>query len=184
MHLRASQIIGIPVVDDGTQQIVGFLHAPLIDPDTGRILGFFVLSAFLGGGEMFLQSLDIAAWGTRVHIRSEECLSPPEELIRLRSALEDPRLIIGQRIRTKTTNRCLGICRDIQFNTRHFMAEWIFPRRFFMSRQPLPMSDILEITPEAIIVKDPLRPVRAPIQKEIDDSPVVSEVVPLVQTQS
>ncbi len=64
------------------------------------------------------------------------------------------------------------------------MAEWIFPRRFFMSRQPLPMSDILEITPEAIIVKDPLRPVRAPIQKEIDDSPVVSEVVPLVQTQS
>lgn len=159
MHVRSSQIRGIPVIDDGTQQIAGLLRYPLIDPDTGRILGFFVLSA-LGGGDVFLQAADIISWGTRVHIRSDDCLSPPDELIRLQSALDDPRRVIGQVIRTKDSKRRLGVCADVQFSTRHFIVEWMFPRRFFIARQPLPMSDVLEVTPEAIWVRDPLKPVR------------------------
>lgn len=185
MHLRSSQVRGIPVIDDGTQQTVGFLESPLIDPDTGRIIGFFVLPASMGGGEVFLQSLDITAWGTRVHVRSGDCLSPPEELIRLQSALSDPRRMLGQTIRTKDTKRSIGICGDVQFNTRHFLAEWIFPRRFFISRQPLPISEVIEVTPEAIWVRDPVRPVRAEVSKEKEATvgSVLPDVVPTVQTR-
>lgn len=179
MHLRSSQIRGLPVIDDGTQMVAGFLRSPFLDPDTGRILGFFVIPALLGTGELFLQSSDIASWGTRVHIRSEDRLSPPDELIRLRSAFEDQRPVIGQPIRTKETNRLLGICSDVQFNTRHFVTEWIFPRKFFLARQPLPMADIIEITPDAIWVRDPLRPTREEVSKEKNDiavRPVLSDV--------
>lgn len=183
MHLRSSQIRGIPIMDDGTQQVAGLLRYPLIDPDTGRILGFFVLSAF-AGGDVFLQSSDIVSWGTRVHVRSADCFSPPEELIRLKAALEDPRSVIGQTIRTKDTNKNLGICGDIQFNTRHFIAEWIFPRKFLIVRQPLPMSDILEVTPEAIWVREPLRPIRTEETKETKPvSGILVDVVPTVQTR-
>ena len=186
MHLRSSQVRGIPVIHDGTQQIAGFLHSPLIDPDTGRIIGFFVLSAFAGSGELFLQSPDIVAWGTRVHIRSEDCLSPPNELIRLKNALSDPRRVIGQRIRTKDTKRNLGICSDVQFNTRHLIAEWIFPWKYFIARQPLPLSDILEVTPEAVWVRDPIRPISVEVPKEKDSEvvlPVRPDVVPAAQTR-
>ncbi len=184
MHLRSSQVRGIQVVDDGTQQTVGFLEYPLIEPDTGRVLGFFVLSTF-SGHDVFLQCIDITAWGTRVHIRSEDCLSPPDELIRLKSALEDPRRVIGQVIRTKDTNRNLGICGDVQFNTRHFITEWIFPRKFFIARQPLPMADVIEVTPEAVWVKDPLRPtlVQEPKRAEEEVASVMTDVVPTVQTR-
>ncbi len=187
MHLRTSQIRGIPVIDDGVQQIAGFLHTPLIEPDTGRILGFFIFSLSMSMGDLFLQTPDIVSWGTRVHIRSADCLSPPEELIRLRSAFEDPRHVIGQQIRTKDTKRTLGICSDVQFNTRHFTTEWMFPRKFFISRQPLPMSDIIDVTADAIWVKDPLRPARLEtlVEKEVMSSaPVLSDVVPTVQTSS
>jgi len=185
MHLRSSQVRGIHLVDDGTQQVVGFLDYPLIDPDTGRVLGFFVLSTF-SGGSVFLQSADIAAWGTRVHIRSEDCLSPPDELIRLKSALEDPRRVIGQVIRTKDSGRHLGICGDVQFNTRHFIVEWIFPRKFFIARQPLPMSDIIEVTPEAVWVKDPLRPIVVRRTRQAEEegmTTVISDVVPAAQVR-
>ncbi len=184
MHLRSSQIRGIPVIDDGSQQIAGFLNAPFIDPDTGRIFGFFVFSAMIGVSDLFLQTPDIVAWGTRVHVRSADCLSPPEELIRLRSFFEDPRRVIGQTIRTKETNRKLGICSDVQFNTRHFMTEWIFPRKFFIARQPLPMTDVLEVTPEAIWVKDPLRPqkIEVPAEESVM-SAVLPDVLPAVQTR-
>ncbi len=186
MHLRSSQIRGIPIVDDGTQQIVGFLNTPLIDPDSGRILGFFVLAAFMGSGELFLQCSDIVAWGTRVHVRSEDCLSPPGELIRLKSVLGNSRPVIGQPIRIKDTKRNLGICSDVQFSTRHFITEWIFPRKFFIARQPIPMADVLEVTPEAVWVRDPLRLIRAGVQQEKEEvvaASVLRDVVPTVQTR-
>lgn len=185
MHLRSSQIRGIPIIDDGTQQIAGFLDSPLMDPDTGRILGFFVIHSFLPSSALFLQTLDIVAWGTRVHIRSEDCLSPPEELIRLRSALEDPRSFIGQRIRVKGTNRYLGICSDVQFSTKQFLSQWIFPRKFFIARQPLPMSDVLEVTPDAVWVRDPMRTVRLGTQESSEhvSGSVLTEVVPSVQVR-
>ncbi len=185
MHLRSSQSRGIHIVDDGTQQTVGLLTRPLIDPDTGRVLGFFVFSTQMGASELFLQSADIVAWGTRVHIRSEDCLSPPDELIRMKKALEDPRPVIGQPIRIMTTKRYIGLCGDIQFSTRHFMTEWIFPRRFFFARQPLPMTDVIEITPEAIWIRDPLRPSNVEVLKAKDEravSAVLTDVASVVRT--
>lgn len=172
------------MIDDGSQQVIGFLDAPLIDPDTGRILGFFVQSVL--GGDLFLQSVDIAAWGTRIHVKDEDRLSPPHELIRLKSVLEEPRTFLGQAIRTKDTNRTIGICADVQFNTRHFMVEWLFPRKFFLAKQPLPVTEVLEVTPEGIWVKDPFRAAKEKTgaeEKEVVQK-AVTEVLPALSRKS
>lgn len=178
MHIRQSFSRGMQVVDDSTQQTVGILDEPLIDPDNGRITGFFVLPMFLGESRLFLQSADIASWGTRVHVLSEDRLGPPEDFVRLSARLQDPRAFLGQTIRVSGTGRTLGVLDDVQFNTRHFMVEWLFPRRWFFVRQPLPASDIVEVTEEAIWVKNPLKKQVVPTRESnaLDPS-LLTEVV-------
>ena len=147
----------MPVLDDQTQETVAFLRDPLLDADCGRILGFHVASP---AGMLFLSAADILSIGTKVHVRSAVKLSPPDELVRLRTALDDERYFLGQTIRNRETGRALGTCGDLQFETNHFAVEWLFPRRWFFFGQPVPASDILEVTKDAVWVKDPVRPVQ------------------------
>lgn len=176
MHIRSSVARGTPIVDDSTQEMMGVLELPLIDPDTGKILGFFVTSSRMFQKTLFLAAADIIGWGTRVHVRSSDHVSPPEDLIRLQSAFSDQRPFLGQKIRTRRGRRSLGRCFDVQFNTRHFVLEWLFPKKFFILRSPIPASDILEVTTDAIWVRDPLYPAssRTSEMPEIDVSGVAA----------
>lgn len=180
MHVRLSSIIGTPIIDDQSQQLVGVLADPLIHPDTGKIEGFFV-HALLPElpPEVFLQSIDIIAWGTHVHMNRVDRLCPPDELIRLKSLLMDPRPFLGQYVRLEGSERLLGVCSDIQFDTRHFTIEWIFPRKFFVYRQPVAVGDIHEVTKEAIWVRDPIRSIHEKVVKETE-----AEKSPILPTES
>lgn len=154
------------VLDEQTQDSVALLTRPLIDPDNGRILGFFVRMFVGSSGPYFLLTLDILSVGTKVHIRCADKLSPPDELLRLREHLNDSRFFLGQKIRIHGSGVRVGSCADIQFDTRHFQIEWLFPRGLFFSKQPIAVADIVEVTEEAIWVKDPLRVRKESMQKE------------------
>ena len=180
MHVRFSIVRGTLVVDEQTQQTLGGISGVLLHPDTGNVVGFFVVGmGYLAGQELFLLAADILSWGTKVHIRSEDRLTPPQDLIRLVALLEHPRPILGQKIVTQRAKRTLGTCSDVQFDTKHFQLEWLFPRRFFMEGRPIPASDIIEVTQKAIIVREPLKP-RSVLADEIAEAPakILSEVVP------
>ncbi len=181
MHMRASQAQGTQVIDDSTQQALGIIDDPLIDPDTGRIVGFFVLPVMMGEGELLLQTSDILSWGTRVHVLSQDRLGPPEDFVRLKKRLEDPRAFLGQTIRTQEAKKSLGMLDDVQFNTRNFAVEWLFPRKLFFIRQPIPVTEVLEVTEEAIWVRDPIRPVKEPLLKKLEE-PLLSEVIAPAQS--
>lgn len=158
MQTRFSTVAGAHIVEEQSMECVGFLRAPLIDPDTGIIVGFFVLGAHPDAPvDAFVASADIIAWGTSVHIRSLDVLSPPEDLIRLRGILHDDRRVLGQTIMIRGTRRTIGRCADVQFDTRRCALQWIFPRRFWIYRRPIAVTEIEEITPEAIWIADPLR---------------------------
>ncbi|MBT4119386.1 MAG: hypothetical protein HOG89_00165 [Candidatus Peribacter sp.] len=160
MHVRFSTCIGTPVLEEGGDNALGVLSGILIHPDTGKIEGFLVhVQGMSGKGDLFCSSSDIVRWGTRVYLRSASVLAPPEDRIRLQTLLQDPRTVLGQRIRTETGTR-LGRCKDIQFNTDVMHIEWLFPRKIFRWGIALPVSDILEITPAAIVVNDPIAKAR------------------------
>ncbi len=181
MHVRFSIVRGTPVVDEQTQQTLGTIAGILPHPDTGDVLGFFVSGmGMLHGQQLFLASADILSWGTKVHVKSEDRLAPPQDLIRIAKLLEDPRPILGQKIVTQKAKRTLGTCCDMQFDTRHFQIEWMFPKKFFMEGRPVPASDIIEVTRKAVIVKEPLKPRRA-LADEIAEAPaaILNEVVPV-----
>ncbi|OGJ63325.1 hypothetical protein A3C52_05030 [Candidatus Peribacteria bacterium RIFCSPHIGHO2_02_FULL_51_15] len=183
MHVRSSSVTGLPIIDDETLETVGHLMHPLIQPDTGRIEGFFVIPsiALSDARELFLPAVDIIGWGSGVHIKTRDRLAPPEELIRLQPLIRDNRKILGQRIRIKGSKKSLGICADVQFDTRHFCIEWLFPRKYFVQRQPMPATDIVEVTGSAIWVKDPFAPLQEEKEAKSETGIVIPEVMPAAQ---
>lgn len=152
MQLRLSSAVDTPVVAEDDGQIAGQVAGILIHPDTAKIEGFFVRAPGAGRA-LFLSAADILRWTDRVTVAREEVLSPVEDRVRLRELLEDPRPLLGQRIRTKS-GRSLGRCRDVQFDLTHFALTWIFPRRFLRWGVPLPATQILEVRRDAIVVRD------------------------------
>ncbi|MBI3331676.1 hypothetical protein HYZ99_01820 [Candidatus Peregrinibacteria bacterium] len=156
MHVRFSTCIGFPVTEDGTEEHLGSLIGILIHPDTGKVEGFFVRRAGLfGSDQLFLSTMDILRWGMRVDIRSEDALSTVDEHIRLQPLLLDRRPVLGQKIRTESGLK-IGTCRDVQFDTRHFVLEWLFPKKFFRWGTPLPLVSVSEVRRDAIIIRDVL----------------------------
>lgn len=152
MHLLHSTALGAEIIDEVEHQIQGKVTDLVFDADRGKLLALLVRTS--ASPSLFaLQTQDILSWGKRIHIRDPEVLGAVSDIVRLQPFLRDRRRIIRQPIRTKG-GVSLGKCADFQFTTEHFELEWIFPRRFLQKGIPLPASDIIEITDEAIIVKE------------------------------
>lgn len=162
MQIRFTRSVGTPVMDDDDATAIGALNGIVLQPDTGKIEGFFVVTpGVLGRQRLFLPSLDIVRWGSQVHVRSAHVLSPAEDLVRLQTLLADGRPVLGQRIVTES-GAGLGACRDVQFDTARLEMEWLFPRRFWKWSAPLPVSQIIEIRRDAVLVRDPILPIVEP----------------------
>lgn len=167
MHLRFSHCMGMPVLEEGSDMVLGSISGILIEPDTGKIEGFFV------GQDNFVAQGDIARWGARLYVRFASAVAPANDRIRLQQLLSDPRTVLDQKIRTES-GQYIGRCSDVQFSTKSMHIEWIFPRKWFREKTAVPVSSIVEVTPQSIIIKD-LRPL-APVHKEIKQTTVLPEI--------
>lgn len=171
MQIRLSQALGIPVVEEGTTEALGRIDWPVLNPDTGKVEGFWI-KGFLGG-PAFLLSQDILRWGMRVAVRDMDSLCDPRDIVRLDSLLASNRPIIGQTIKTEG-GAVLGRCKDVQFDTTHFQLSWIFPRRFFRWGISIAANQIVEVTPEAIMVRDLV----VPTQVEETEEKTIPQILP------
>ncbi|MSR87399.1 hypothetical protein EXS70_04500 [Candidatus Peribacteria bacterium] len=158
MRARYTRSIGLPIQEEETGEQVGSISGILIHPDTGTVEGFFVYAPSMFSGEdLFLSTADILHWGLRVSVRRREVLMPVGDLIRLQPILEGNRPVLGQRMLTEG-GRTLGRCGDVQFSTRDFRLEWLFPRRFFRWRPAVPASQIIEVTLQGIVLREGVLP--------------------------
>lgn len=173
MHVRFSTAVGLPVTDEDGAEELGRLAHILIHPDTGKVEGFFVKRGgwLFRSESVFLATEDIRRWGLRVTVRGPEALWPVEERIRLQSLLEERRPVLGQRIVTDTGKE-LGRCADVQFGTGLFMVEWLWPRKYRRWGRPLPLSLVLEVRKDAIVVRDPSAP--APEKAAQEKAPMIN----------
>lgn len=155
MHLLASNLQGTAVIEESTQHIVATADRLLVDPDRGRIVALFLRS--IDGQTLLLQTVDILSWGHRIHVASADRIGAPEEFLRLQDMLRDRRSLLGQEIRT-TTGEVIGRCTDVQFSSKTFELEYLFPKRFFLFRRPpIPMSEVQEVRDDIIIIRPPVR---------------------------
>lgn len=145
------------VVEESSNQEVGSLSGILIHPDSGAIEGFFVeVSHSFSSAHLFLSVFDIRRFATRVYVRSVDVLSPAEDRIRLESLLNDPRTVLGQKMKVES-GRVLGNCSDVQFDTEAMHIEWLFPKKWFRYGMAVPVTDILEVKKGYILLRDPLK---------------------------
>lgn len=156
------------IVEEPTGEIAGHLLKPLIEPDKGLVLGFFVAP-----GNRFLSRMDIIHFGARLAIRDADALCDPRDIIRLQPILDDNRPVLGQRIRTETGDSP-GTCADIQFDTDSMKLTWLFPKKWWRWRRAIPVTQVLEVRRDFILVKNPDGPV-------LDDSSTPVLVSPVVK---
>lgn len=174
MRIRFTAAIGTPVLEEDGAEPVGTLSGILVHPDTGVVEGVFVtLPGFFGGSTTFLLSIDILHWGLRILIRDRSVFCDPREIVRLQSIVDDGRTVLGQPIRTES-GKTMGRCADIQLSSKAYRLEWIFPRKFFRWGRPIRATQIVEVTPEAIVVKDAVAPVT--VEEQETEVPVIPQV--------
>ncbi len=149
---------GTPVVDEETSEEIGRINGIVLDPDTGKVEGFAVRLPGFPAPVHYLSSLDVVRWGTKAWIRDPGAVAPLEELLRLKATADSPRRILGQSIRTES-GRDLGTCADVQFDTLHFATEWLFPRRWWRWGLAIPVTQVLEVRDDAVIVRETAAPV-------------------------
>ncbi len=156
MHVRFSTVRGAPVIADSGEETVGTLSGLLLHPDLGTVEGFFVRTrGILRTEELFLSVRDILHWGKSIQIHDAGVLLPLEEHVRLHRLAEEGRTILGQRILTES-GTAFGVCRDVQFETKTFRLEWLFPKKWMRWRPGIPVTAIVEVRPDAVIVHDAL----------------------------
>ena len=167
MQTRFSSCIGMEIVEESTEEVLGFVLDVLIHPDKGRVMGFYT------GIHSYLSGFDIVNFGNRITVRDHHAICDPTEIIRLQPLLEDRRRLLGQRVRTEK-GKWLGRCKDVQFDTESMHITWLFPKRFFRWGRSIPVREILEVRKDAIIVQEP-----GMAQVEIDEEKEALFTAPL-----
>lgn len=142
--------VGMPVMDDQAGEAIAIVSGFFLHPDIGSLEGLFVRSA---RGDEFLAASDIAHWGKNIVVRNEDALGPLEDRVRLTALWDEGRPVLSQRIMTDAGRR-VGACKDVQIDTDSLRLEWLFPRSWFRWGRAIPVSAILEVRVDAIVVRD------------------------------
>lgn len=151
MHVRYSMSRGMPLVDDRSDDLLATVSGIFLHPDLGKVEGLFVRTQ---AGDGFLSVNDIAHWGRSIVVRDIDAIGPLDERVRLSALWNEGRTILGQRIVTEA-GMIVGTCADVQFETETFRIEWLFPRRWFRWKRPIPAGAIIEVRPDAVCVREP-----------------------------
>lgn len=157
MHVRFSMCLGMPLVDDRNDELLATVSGVFLHPDLGKVEGLFVRTE---RGEEFLATSDIAHWGRTIVVRDPDAVAPLEERVRLSALWDEGRPLLGQKMVTES-GRVIGHCKDVQFETDTFRLEWLFPRRLFRWKHPIPAGAIIEVRADAVRIRDMEVPVGA-----------------------
>lgn len=154
MHVRYGSALGLSVLEESTGEMIGAISGIVLHPDQLKVEGFFVhTDGFWGTEDLFLPATSILRWGTSVRITHAHHVAPISEMVRMQSILESGRSVLGQRI-VNEEGMYQGICRDVQFSTKDFSLEWLFPKKRWRWRRPLPISAIVEVRPDAVVIRE------------------------------
>lgn len=154
MHVRYGSALGLSVLEESTGEVLGTISGIVLHPDQLKVEGFFVRTEGLWRAEdLFLPATSILRWGVSVRISHAHHVAPISEMVRMQSILESGRSVLGQRI-VSEEGVYHGVCRDVQFSTKDFSLEWLFPKKGWRWRRPLPISAIVEVRPDAVVIRE------------------------------
>jgi hypothetical protein len=157
---------GMPVLERGGRLLPLVVVQPLLHPDTGVVEGVSLRARRWGSPLLAIRTDDLTRW-TDEHlvVTRAEAISPVADFVRFQAWLTEGRTLVGQRVVTLGGRR-LGRCRDVLFDDELLQLIAIVPRRWGIWQLPVRRHDVLEVRPQAIIVRDVELPVVAPLQQD------------------
>jgi uncharacterized protein YrrD len=175
MYVFMSQLEKLPVMSLQTGEAVARIQKPVIKLDVLKVLGF-VCETARGAQEQLVLAQDIRQVTVDcIIIDSEEELSEPEGIIRLQRSLEigyDP---MGKLVVTQSGQR-VGIIKDYSLDVEGFWIHRFYVRSVFslfnrQTKAVIDRSQIIDITPRYIMVRDPTEEVPLVTGSPVPDAP-------------
>lgn len=158
MLLLSAKLIGQPILSLRTGSEVAVAHAPMINPDSLKVLGFYCYDKF-SGDELVLLAQDIREHIARGFVVNDhEVLASPEDLVRLGEVMDrrfDP---IGKQVVTNH-KRVLGKVCDYAVDNQSLIITKLYVtppllKSLLGSNLSIDRRQIIEVTDKQIIVRE------------------------------
>lgn len=158
MLLLSTKLLNQSILSLRTGGEVGVAHAPIINPDSLKVLGFYCTDKFTGD-ELILLAQDIREHIARGFVVNDhEVLATPDDLIRLRDVLDLRFNPIGLTVVTNH-KRTLGKVNDYAVDSQSLNIQklYVAPRLLKSltgSSLSIDRSQVVEVTEKRIVVKE------------------------------
>jgi len=156
MEKYYSQTVGNAVVTESGQRLAR-VYDLAVNTDTGKIVGFFTDPA----GKKVVAPIDVIQWGSVLTVHDEESILESEEIQQVMESLKSGIRIFRNRVVTKS-GEDLGRVIDFAVNNKFFILTKLLVAKSFLGliyyrKRLIPATDIIEVTKDKIIVKEPLK---------------------------
>lgn len=164
-----SRIVGMPVVEEGMMRPITTVKDVVIDPENGKLVAFIVDVS----KNLVVVPFDILSWGDIIRISDEDAIVPGDDVLRVHAVQKKGIKFFRTNVVTKSGNN-LGQVIDFAIDNKTFELRKLYVAKMILAMfrynsRLIAASEILEILPDKIIVKDELRliPEKAGANKEV-----------------
>ena len=169
MLIYASRLIGTPVLSMQASSRVASIAAPIVDPDSLKIIAFYLSE--VGRETNILDAKSIREYSKfGMVVDSEDEFVSKDDVIKIEKVLALNFDLINKKVETKKGTK-LGRISDFTITSDNFSVQQIIVKRpliksFLDPELTIPRSEIVEVTDDKIVVKDEEKTIRARAEKE------------------
>ncbi len=159
MERYYTQAVNAEVVSTNGE-FIGRVLEVLVDPNTGKVAGFLLFPK----GKKVLAPSDIVFWDQHIIIHDADDIMEINEILKVKEVLAKHTPIIKNKVFTED-KIYLGTVMNFAIDTKHFVLTKILVAKailgiFYHDEKIITYNNIIEITPDAIIVKSPRIPLK------------------------
>ena len=151
MLIYASRLTGTPILSMQAAAKIGQVYSPIVDPDTLKILAFYVVGPVINREENILNARSIREYSQYgMVIDSADELVAKDDVIKLSKIIDLNFYLPGLKVETKKGTK-LGHVVDFTVTDDNFSVQQILVKRplvksFLDPELIIPRSEIIEIT--------------------------------------
>lgn len=157
LQKQYTKFLGTPIIDQNNGNVLGEIYDLIIDEQKGKVEAFWVQKGILSGAEKILTVNDIIEWKIKIYVNDGDSIVSPNEIIKIREIIERGVSFYLNKVQT-LSGKNLGRVFDFFFDPLTGQILQIEVAKSFLGvkfqKRLIPFSEIYEIKPEAVILKD------------------------------
>lgn len=166
MLILISQLANQPVIAFDEAEQLGVLGDPIIDPNNGRVCGYFVTQGWFRPKQQVVSSDAIVNYdNSRVVIQAPSAIQAVEEEPKIRQILKKKVPVLGAHVITESGQN-LGRANDLLFDSELSMIVKYYVHSLLQDRI-IPAEAVIKIEKRGIIVNDTVPNAAAAAEAEL-----------------